>query len=269
MKAILKFFSFSILIVIILSSCQKVIDIDVDDADENYVIEAVYNASAERVEVKITKTISVFGPVQFPTVSGAVIEIEDEEGNSEIVPESNESGIYVLENYSPKFNSDYKISIVVEGNLFEATTFLPEVVELESLSQVFEEASLFGRAGYIVFMNFQDPPGPNFYRAVRYFNGEQLTRLSQQFLFDDSFSEGNFQTVPFFSSRYDPEDTISVEFRSYSEASFKYYSEMFALAGDGGQSAAPANPVSNWSNDALGHFAAWGADTKTIIIEEE
>lgn len=256
-------------VLILFTSCRKVIDIDVDDAEENYVIEAVYNATEERVEVKITKSISVFGPVEFPAVSGAEIEIQDHEGNSSFLEETDDEGMYVLENYPPHFLTDYKMSISVDGQHFEATTFLPEVVMLESLSQRFEEASFFGDEGYIVFMNFQDPPGPNFYRAVRTVNGEKLTRLSQQFLFDDSFSDGNFQTVPFFSSRYEPDDTITIEFRSYSEASFNYYSELFALAGDGGQSAAPANPVSNWSNDALGHFAAWGADTKTIIIEEE
>jgi hypothetical protein len=64
-------------------------------------------------------------------------------------------------------------------------------------------------------------------------------------------------------------DSVSVEFRSYNKNSFDYYSQLIALAGDGGQSAAPANPVGNWSSDeVLGHFAAWGSFTDFVIVEE-
>jgi hypothetical protein len=140
-------------------------------------------------------------------------------------------------------------------------------VQLDSLTQEWVPASLFGPEGYIVFMNFTDPIGPNYYRAVRTVNDTLFDRLSQQFIFDDSFSEGNTQTVPFFSTRHVVGDSVAVEFRSLSEASYRFYSALFDLAGDGGQSAAPANPPSNWSNGAIGHFGAWGSDTKSIVIQ--
>lgn len=263
-----RFYIFFIVTILLFSSCQKVIDVEVNDTEEKLVIEAIYNASDEQVTVKLTKSIDVFGPVEFPTVSGAIIEIAGPNGSTEILEEVQE-GVYVLNNYSPIFNSDYKMIVNVEGESYESTTYLPEVVPLDSLTARFEEASLFGGEGYVIFMHFKDPPGSNFYRATRIVNGNELTRLSQQFIFDDTFSEGNVQAVPFFSSRYNIDDTITVNLKSYSEASYDYYIGLFEIVGDGGQSAAPANPPSNWSNNALGHFAAWGYDSKTIVVEED
>lgn len=248
-------------------SCTKIIEVEVNDSEPQLVIEANYDATNERVQVNLSMTKNVFAGGVNPIVTGASVSIRDFNGlNTPLIDQGD--GTYLLENYVPIFETDYSISVTVEGVLYQSTTYLPAVVALDSLSQVFTEASLFGEEGYVVFMNFTDPAGvANYYRALRNVNGESLKGLGDQFIFDDTFSEGNTQTVPFFGTRHDVGDSIAVEFRSYSKASYDYYSQLFALAGDGGQSAAPANPVSNWSNDALGHFAAWGFDLKYIVIE--
>jgi hypothetical protein len=263
----MRYFVLISVVIIGLMSCEKVIQINVGNIESKLVIEAVYNASEERVDVKLSMTKDVFGAGVNPIVTGATIEIIDDAGNISLLTDQGD-GSYLLTGYAPVFTSSYNMRVTVDGEIYEASTFLPNVVELDSLSQIFVEASLFGEAGYVVFMNFTDPVGPNFYRAVRTLNGERLARLGEQFIFDDTFSEGNVQTVPFFSTRHVPGDSLAVEFRSYSKESYKYYTELFALAGDGGQSAAPANPTTNWSNGAIGHFAAWGSDTKYIVIVE-
>lgn len=248
-------------------SCEKVIDLEVNDTEPKVVIEAIYDATAERVDVKLTKSKNVFESQNFPAVSGAQIEIIDENGvATQLVEQGN--GTYELTNYVPVFNTTYSMKVTVEGETYEASDFLPTVVELDSLSQVFEEGSIFADEGYVVYMNFLDPSGDNYYRAVRTENGEKKTDLGDQFVFDDSFSSENQQSVPFFTERYEVDDTISVEFRSYSENTYDYYSQLFDIAGESGQSAAPANPDASWTNEALGHFAAYGHDTDTIVIKE-
>lgn len=248
-------------------SCTKIIEVEVNDSEPQLVIEANYDATNERVQVNLSMTKNVFEGGVNPVITGATVEIIDENGIVSSLLDQGD-GSYLLENYAPTYLTNYAMKVLIDGQEYTATSFLPEVVQLDSLSSVFTEASLFGEAGYVVFMNFVDPAGiANYYRAFRFFNGEPLRDLGDQFIFDDTFSEGNAQTVPFFGDRYEIGDSISVEFRSYNQQSFDYYSQLFALAGDGGQSAAPANPVSNWSNNALGHFAAWGFDVKYIVIE--
>ncbi|MEX1191348.1 MAG: DUF4249 domain-containing protein [Brumimicrobium sp.] len=258
---------FLLLFILSIFSCEKVIDLEVSETEQKVVIDANYQASLERVEVKLTKSKNVFESTNFPLVTGANIEIIDENGVATELIEQGD-GIYELTNYTPVFNTTYSMKVTVDGETYEAADFLPSLVELDSLTQDFEEGSIFASEGYIVYMNFTDPSGDNYYRAVRTENGEKATDLGDQFIFDDQFSSGNQQSVPFFTERYDVDDTVSVEFRSYSKNSYDYYTQLFDIAGESGQSAAPANPDPSWTNGALGHFAAYGHDADTIIIKE-
>lgn len=251
-----------------LFSCQKVIDVEVDEADENIVIDANYDAIAEKISVKINRSVALFSNESAESIENATIEVEL--NNGDIITLTHEGdGVYVYENLEPEYNTSYIMRVSFDDENFEATAFLPDIVELDSLTQQFEEASLFGEEGYIIFMNLTDPGGDRYYRAIRIVNGEVLADLSDQFLFDNEFTQGNFQTVPFFGSRYQPDDTITVQLRSYSQEASQYYADLIALASDNGQSAAPANPRSNWNNDALGFFNAYGYDEKTKVIEED
>lgn len=267
MRNKLAFLSLVFLITLVFSSCQKVVDVEVEEADENIVIDASYNAIDEIVRVKVTRSIALFSGQSFEPINGAVIEITTPDNNVFTLDELGD-GVYEYTDLTPTYNANYVMNASIDGLDFEATAFLPDVIPLDSLTQEFVEASLFGDEGYVVFMNLTDPGGENFYRAIREVNGEVLTDLGDQFLFDNSFTQGNSQTVPFFGSRYEIGDTVSVRLRSYSETASLYYSDLFSLSGDNGQSAAPANPRSNWNNGALGIFNAYGFDEKTIIIED-
>ena len=249
------------------SSCEKVIDLKVSDTEPKMVFEAKYDAVKEEVSVKISKTINVFSADDFPIISGAIVEITDENGvKTSLTDQGN--GTYLLQNYAPIFSTQYTLKISIEGEVYEASDMLVPIVPLDSLNAEFQEESLFSDEGYVIFMNATDPIGPNFYRAIREVNGEYKNDLDDQFLFDDSFSEGNTQSVPLFSSLYIVDDTVKVELISYSEKTFTYYEELQDIAAGSGASAAPANPISAWSNTALGHFAAFGYDSKTIIVKE-
>jgi hypothetical protein len=264
----MKYINFSLLSVfLILFSCQKVIDLDVNEIEQKLVIDAEFIASEDLVRVKLSKTKDVFSGGDFPLVAGAQAEIVDEAGVSTALTELGE-GIYELTGYIPTYNTQYTMRITHEGEVYESSDLLVTPVALDSLSAEFQEESLFGSEGYVVSMNFTDPSGENYYRAVRTVNSEELTERTDQFLFDDGFSEGNQQSVPFFTDRYEIGDTIAVEFRSYSEKTYTFISELFDIAGDSGQSAAPANPNSTWTNEAIGNFAAYGYDKKSIVIEE-
>lgn len=261
----IKFLYFSLFTILL--SCEKVIDLNVNDIEPKLVIDAEYIASEDLVKVKISQTKDVFSGGDFTFISGAQAEIIDGNGVPTSLTDLGD-GNYELTGYVPTYNSGYTMKVTYDGEIYESSDFLYTPVNLDSLTAVFQEESLFGSEGYVVFMNFTDPNGPNYYRAVRFEDGEELTEQGEQFLFDDGFSEGNQQSVPFFSERYDVGDTVAVEFRSYSEKTYSFVSELLGIAGESGQSAAPANPNSTWTNDAIGNFAAYGYDLKSIVIEE-
>jgi len=258
---------FTFLVLVGITSCQKVIDVDVSEMEGKIIIEGNYDATNEIVEVIISETKNVFGTSQFVFLDGAQVEIENQNGETEQLTALG-NGKYLLTDYAPEFLSTYNITVNYDGESYSSSAFLPEVVPIDTVVSIYDEGSLFAEEGYVVFFGFEDPVGPNFYRAMRIVNEDTITEQGEQFIFDDSFSEGNYQQVPFFSSRYEVEDTITVELRSYSEDAYKFYIDLYGIAGDDGQSAAPANPTSSWTNGAFGHFAAWGFDRRTVIVEE-
>jgi hypothetical protein len=246
--------------------CEKVIDLEITDAEPQVVIEANYDAVKEEVKVRLSKTTGVFSAADFPAIGGAQVEVIDEAGSVSLLTDQG-NGEYLLQNYVPNFETTYSMKVTIDGVLYESSDLLPNVVPIDSLTQQFEESSLFGDEGYVVYTNFTDPTADNYYRANRIVNGDSLISLGEQFIFDDGFSNGNSQAVPFFGTRHQEGDTIVVQLVSYSEHSFDYYNQLFDIAGESGQSAAPANPEASWTNEALGHFAAYGYDIDTIIIQ--
>ena len=260
----LKFIYFSMFA--ILFSCEKVIDLDVNEIEEKLVIDAEYKASDSLVTVEISRTKDVFSGGGFTFVSGAQIQIFDENGVATPLIDLGD-GKYELTGYIPNYDSQYSMKVTYDGINYESSDFLKTPVDLDSLTTEFQEESLFGEEGFVVFMNFTDPNGPNYYRAVRSVNGDELTERTDQFVFDDGLSDGNQQTVPFFTDRYVTGDSIAVEFRSLSEKTYTFISELYDIAGDQGQSAAPANPNSTWTNDAIGNFAAYGYDVESVVIQ--
>src|SRR5690554_45612 len=127
------FFLATVSLLVFMSSCQKVIDLPVTDAEPKLVIEAKYDAVKEEVFVKLSKSVNVFSTGVYPTINGATVEITD--GNSVVTSLVDQGdGSYLLENYTPVYNSTYKMKVIVEGIAYEATDVLVPVVVLDSIT---------------------------------------------------------------------------------------------------------------------------------------
>jgi len=262
-----KEFLYVFVVLLLTVSCRKVIDLEVNETEPKMVIEANYDAVKEEVLVKISKSINVFAAENYPAITGAEVQIIDENNVATSLVDQGD-GTYLVENYTPIYNSSYKMVIEADGTTYKASDSLPSIVSLDSIEPEFQEENLFIDSGYVLFINLTDPLGPNYYRVIRNENGEYADEAGDLFLFDDGLTEGNAQRVPLFANLYQPGDSISIELISYSEHSFKYYQLLSDIANGSAQSAAPANPTYSWTNKALGHFATYGYDTKYIVIEE-
>lgn len=73
-------FSFSLLFT--LFSCQKVINVNLNDAKPQYVIEASMYEGTHDFKVKITQTTSYFEPQSVPLVNDAVVTLYDNNLNA-------------------------------------------------------------------------------------------------------------------------------------------------------------------------------------------
>lgn len=252
-----KIFSISAL-AIVFASCQEVIDIELNDQDAAIVIEGNITDQAGPYTVLISKSVNFSDPNVFPGVSGAFVVISDDAGNADTLVETS-AGVYVASNIQGIPGRTYTIHVVAEGKTYTAQSSMPNAITLDSL--VVEESGGFG--GPYIIPQWQDPAGTgNHYRCIEYVNNERVGA----FLYDDVFADGlvNGQPLLNFETELEAGDTVLVEFHCIDAANYLYFYSMEQTANN--NTAAPANPESNFDNGALGYFNAHTVSTRMVVI---
>ena len=256
------------LFTVLFTSCEEVINIDLQDTEPRTVIEAVITDQPGPYIVKLSKSGDYFVPSEYPTISDALIQIADNAGNTEILIET-EPGIYLTNTLSGTPGNSYSISITIEDVTYFAQSTMPQPVEIDSLSYEISENMGPGQnleTNYILHCYFQDRmETEDFYRFKVYRNDVLDENI---ILFKDEFTNGN--SIDFEIHRVDSlqiNDLITVELLTLNEQNYNYFSSLSdALATGGGfMSDAPANPESNIDNEALGYFGAF--PIRSAIIE--
>jgi hypothetical protein len=258
-----------LILTFLFSGCEKVIDVDLNDADPQIVIEGKIDGDNGLAEVKISMTSSYFDTVPGAKVSDAMVFVNDEHGKKfrfyETAP-----GVYRSFEIRPETYTTYKLTVETGSEIYEAESTLNPVVPIDSVTWFYDEGSSFFDAGYYLKIHLTDPQEEqNFYRIKVYKNGVLRNSSDDILLFNDRYINGNKIDVSLFNDPYKLKDTILVQLVSLDEKVYDYYKTFSELLNNNPGSAAPANPNSNLSNGALGYFSVWTSDTMSVIIREE
>jgi hypothetical protein len=261
---------FIILLIVGLSitSCEKVIDIDLNTANPQIVVEAELYKGVNDFKVKLSYTSSFFKEEEQDVIEAAVVSLTKNGGETINVPYVGD-GIYLVEDFEAGENETFTLDVDSEGVTYSSTAAMPAPAKLDSARAVANTGGPFGPGeGYIVFMYWKDDPDiVNFYRAIYTLNGEEQRTREDVFIFDDSFTNGNETEIPLFVRTFELGDTVDLKFLSVDPKAYDYFLTLNTIIGNGQPSAAPANPNSNFSNGALGYFAVYNGDEKRIIVE--
>jgi Domain of unknown function (DUF4249) len=246
---------------LLFGSCQKVIEIDLNSKEPLIVIEGNISDQPGPYMITITNSVNFSDDNSFPAVSGAMVAVSDDLGNSETLTETS-PGIYQTNSFQGLAGHTYYLNVTANGKSYTAESTMPNLVSLDSL--VLESGANIGGAVNYVIPLWLDPLGMgNYYRCIEYING---VRVSGSFLYDDAFSDGlvNGQPLLDFSTEILSGDTVDVELQCIDKATYLYFYSMSQTANN--QTAAPANPVTNISNGALGYFNAYSVTRRTVIV---
>jgi len=262
MKNILALIALSLAIV----SCQKEIDVDLNETSPVIVLEGNYSSEDSTVVLQVSLTSSYFNSGTSPSIDNLAPIIKDANGVSQTLV-SYGDGIYALTDYIPTYNSNYTLEVLYDGQLYSATSTLSEPVTLDPITYEYTTGFFGSAEGNFTYLNFTDPIGAgNFYIVNLSLNDENFDGLSDLVLQDDRFSDGNPVSRPiFFDPLFQIGDTVGMELKSVDEVIYDYYTEAQTISG-GADSAAPANPKSNWNNSALGYFSAYSKSNQEVII---
>ncbi|MFT3703936.1 MAG: DUF4249 domain-containing protein [Agriterribacter sp.] len=250
------------------TSCEKVIDIPLDDAAKKYVIEGVITDQQGGCKVLVSQTKNFTDDNSFNGVGGAVISITDN-NNSVTVLSEDSAGVYTSDTLTGIVGNTYTLNVTVNGTAFTASCAMPSKVNMDTL--YITDENIFGEIRKTANVEYHDPVGVgNNYRFVLYRNDEKKKNI---YIRNDEYSDGNVSVIKLFLFGDEDNDTdlksgdhVKVDMLCIADPVYKYWYSLNEGATGDNNSASPANPVSNISGGALGYFSAHTIQSKNIVV---
>jgi hypothetical protein len=254
-------------------SCQKVISVDLNNADPQTVIEAVVTDGQGPYTVTLSKSGDYFSPsLNFPPITHAFVTIGDNSGVTDTLTET-VSGTYHTSVLHGSQGRIYSLRVVAEGKEYDAVSTMPLRVPIDTLVALRARES-DGDQIYNLYVFFKDPPEPGNYYRMNIRVSVPISPDSidgrRYHLYNDKLTNGNEAMVKIRMRNYfSPGDTVWVDLLSIDRASYDYFNTLnnILTSDRSPTSLAPANPTTDLTNGALGYFAAYSVDSKMLILQ--
>jgi hypothetical protein len=263
--------TFGLAIMLFAFGCESVIKIDLKNVEPRLVIEGVISDQPEQSWFAISKTTDYFEPNSFPMVSGALVVVSDDNGWADTLNEV-QPGIYYSPDLIGQIGRTYYASVTVDSVTYTATSYIPSPITIDSVRTEYQEGGGIGseeNEGYRLYVNFTDPPDIPNYGRLKITVNDSL--LPDYFLYDDDFTDGNSIEYNYFDQVFQIGDTLKIDYVSMDSVAYDYFRTLVSVvASENGEDdpIAPANPITNWNNEALGYFGAFSVNTETLIVVE-
>lgn len=255
-----------LLVISVLWSCEKAIDLKLKDNVLKYVIEGVITNEPGKCKVLISETKEFSDDNQFNGISGAIVKIENK-GNTIVLTETSK-GTYETTAINGMPGQTYTLTVRIGDQEFKASSTMPEPVPFLDLTL---KAADFDSTRTTPMVKFKDPlEVQNYYWFQQYVND----KIQKQYkVMNDEFTTGREVNdyIVFTNDTknhaldFKKGDRLSVEMHCIDPHVYTYLYSLYGAAGaDNG--AAPTDPLSNISGGALGFFSAHTVERKTIVI---
>jgi hypothetical protein len=279
MKIASKFF---ILMLVVLSSCEDVIDVDLQEEVPRLVIEASIDwekgTDGNDQLIKLNMSTPFFETTNITAVTGALVSVtNDDTGDIFVFTDAGE-GNYTTSDFIPVLNNTYSLEVIQDGETYTASETLIPVAPINEIIQSLEG----GFDDEIIDLNvyFDDPAEEeNFYFAKLLRDGDTFTELNT---LSDLFIDGNEVFIIFEKDgdsdndeEFLPGDIVNVKLLGISERFYGFMElllEQYYAGGDPFSSTAAeirGNCVNltNEANYAYGYFRLSEVDAVTYTVE--
>jgi len=264
----LKYYTSLLLIILLATSCRKVIQLDLGNHTGELVIEANFAYENGTQVVKLSRNVPFTSTNNYPAVTGATVTMDNHHGRILQFKEST-PGYYSIDSIGGTLGRTYTMNVTTaDGKTYTASSTMPQQkVPLDSISSktsIFDSSK--GRKTITIY--FSDPPDiKNQYRFIMYVNNVQVKTV---FAFNDDFINGKYVNLDLQQNDIDiyPRDTVKVEMQCIDLPIYTYW---FTLAqqqaNNPGGAIAPANPPTNFNPATLGYFSAHTDQTLTLVVK--
>jgi len=275
---------------LIFSSCEKVIQLDLNKENPQLVIEAIINIDSINQYVYLNRTVNFDNEGKGVPFSNASVQLMD--GESLVAKFDHVENGKFKSTLKERLTVGKQYTLQVVDNekkvTHVATSICPLKVKLDTI-EVYKNPPVFGRYNYAIVPVRNEPIGKNWYQFRLKKNDEKIHKILVD---DDSNLDGVPRTLkPIFNVReFSPDTTVNsvpkwiikkagaTELKDSVEAEltlvnieYKVFRYLYNLAlNQGGrQSATPTNPDPIFTNGALGYFSIQSTDTKKIWVNNK
>lgn len=265
MLTIIKIRLFLLLALLMLVSCEEVIDIDLNSSESVLVVDG-FIYEGENAHVRLSMTSDYFSADTSVLVTDAVVTLNDDHGGSEVLQHFGD-GVYRGVSIQGTPGHTYSLSIENEGEVYEGDASLIPSVEIYdvifSVSPYMPPHASGEEMRYVMDVKFSDDTLVDNFYMLRFWN-DSIEESYGYFLISDQFT--NTDTVTANSRMLSfAEGSYTVQVYSIDEGTSNFYNEMNDLDGGGGGST-PYNPKSNFGSDVMGYFTALSFTTDSGIV---
>ncbi|MGZ4054884.1 MAG: DUF4249 domain-containing protein [Bacteroidia bacterium] len=273
-----KYFSIALFVVVAISSCKKIINVDLNSAAPQLVVEGSVTDQPGPYLIKLSKSVNFSDDNVFPAFTGAAVTVSDNAGNSETLTETS-PGNYTSASLVGTPGRAYTVSITAAGKSYSGISTMPFPVSIDTLIVDTTSHSGFGGGpgggggggggtSIKVDVLFNDPVGvANYYRLVEVVNGAEQNKIV---ITSDNLRDGTLidRTLSFGDDILHHGDSVTVFLQSIDKNVYEYFRTLNQIVSGGGglQASTPDNPTTNLNNKALGYFSAYAVRSKKIVI---
>ncbi len=220
-----------IILLFVFTSCEDVIDVNVQESPARLVIEASLDwekgTSGNNQTIKLSKSTPYFDTTTNVSVTNASVKVTNNDTAEEFVFMHQSNGVYSTSQFVPIINNTYTLEVVYEGEVYTANETLTSVTDITNITQSVEDG--FDDEALEFNVIFTDPEDEeNYYLFKVQRRGDLLPELEDG---DDEFVNGNEITWWFEKEEdkdtdkieaYKPGDIVDISFFGISEAYFNY-----------------------------------------------
>lgn len=257
-----------------LTSCEEVIDVDLETGAPKLVIDASLKwqkgTSGNEQIIILTKTTGYYEQ-EVPVVSGAIVFVTNAVGDVFNFTEIPNTGKYSCSDFLPILNQNYELTVISEGETYTASEKMIAVPTIESVQQT-ENGGFTGDEIEVKFF-YQDIQNEDNFYLINFNVSNTILPIID--VIDDKFFQGN-QMFAYLANDLETGDAIRLQLQGISNSYFNYMNILLDVAGSNGGSpfATPpatvrGNIINQTNNDnfALGYFQLSEMDTKNYVVQ--
>lgn len=258
-----------------ISSCEDVIEVDLETSEPRLVIDAALNwvkdTSGNSQFIKLTLTAPFFDS-DIPPATGASVVVTDSFNNTYNFIEDNETGIYRNNSFVPIINREYNLTIIYENETYIATEELIPVSPIEYVVQ--NNDGGFSGDEVEIEAYYTDPKDIENYYLFEFINTDHGVKKLE--VYDDEFTDGNEIFAFYSDDNLEIGNELIIRSSGISERFYEFMNILLQQTDDDSGDPFETQPalvrgncinITNPENYPLGYFSASEVSLFTYIIE--